>query len=505
MNKLCPKCLHELQEQERVCPICGTKLKRNYAKFLKIIFSIAIPFTLLISIFFYIAFANSETSVSEKFFTSLSERDVEQLQKLIVHEDGTAISKTEAKAVIALIENLGEIEVEKFFFPVKNNSLFNLYKMTAKSVSFTSLKAPFSLHLKDASFHNLIPGKYTVQVLHKGTLTSNIDLQVAVTKKNTELPQKLQLRKISLEDSNTFPIQFFNQIKIKMNDSVASLSELAKEKDLSVFNYQIPQYEIIATWPWGEVSSNKKTLVNNINISSLPTVSPKKLKEFSQMTVDTLTAIGNDKKLPNYLSEQFKQSLPNTYLIFPLPIDLSFLEENSIKVNKKGIANGIGFTTMTADGEHLNIVLGYDEKKKSWFIQSIINLSSTLNNEEYQNEYDENFQDAFYVTIDLATLSPEQLIFLFGSIYKDHLMYYRLEMESVNKKVDAKLYGCSNGEYDGADIKSVKILNKDRVELQTIDTCQNNETYATTTIFQREPINYWQVKSIESRKKLNED
>lgn len=501
MSRLCKKCLHELHNKEKTCPICGTKMKSNFLKFTKIACFSAIPLALLVSIFLYIAHSNSKPSITEKFSTSLSERDTDQLQKLIIHQDGSAISKVEAQAVIALIKEIGEIEVEQLFFPVQTNKLLDIYKITAHPVSFAPLEEHFALVLKDTDVKNLIPGKYKLKITHEDTLNSDFQLNVAVTEKNTVLPQQLHLRKIKLRDNDSFPIQFFNQTRIKMNDTIARLEDIVTDEDLSVFSYQMPQYQIVSTWPWGDISSEKKTLVEDIIIGTLPIVSKEDKKVFSKMLTETLTALSENKMPTKYTSKDFQKNLPILEEVLPSPIKISFIEEQFVTQNKEGLPNGGGFHAMTKDGMELDVVFGYEMKKKEWLIHSLYSPLFS-NQEELMNRYDEDFQDALYVENDLYTLTKPQLKFLFTSLYTTQFMYYPELLSSKSEKVDERLYGCTNGNYVSTDIQSVSIQDNDHVKIQALDTCSDEEQFVSTTLLNRAYPNVWEIKKIESRTKF---
>lgn len=232
MTKLCPTCLTELHKKQRQCPVCGVKQKRSYKKFSIITASIALPLLLLTGILTYIIQSHSETTMQQKFADALANRDSKTLQKIVMHEDTSAITKKESQAITKLIADLGEVEVEKFFYPVQSNALLPLYKMTAENVSIAPVDAPLQLDDSKMNLSKLVPGKYDVSVNFEDILKSEKTITLQVTAENTKLNADIHYRKVEVFSEEHFPFQAFSNISVEMNGKTTTYGRTVEAREL---------------------------------------------------------------------------------------------------------------------------------------------------------------------------------------------------------------------------------------------------------------------------------
>lgn len=508
MTKLCPTCLTELHKKQRQCPVCGVKQKRSYKKFSIITASIALPLLLLTGILTYIIQSHSETTMQQKFADALANRDSKTLQKIVMHEDTSAITKKESQAITKLIADLGEVEVEKFFYPVQSNALLPLYKMTAENVSIAPVDAPLQLDDSKMNLSKLVPGKYDVSVNFEDILKSEKTITLQVTAENTKLNADIHYRKVEVFSEEHFPFQAFSNISVEMNGKTTTMEELSKQENFTIFNYKNPKYTIQVDWPWGKTTADKKILVEQIDLTTLPLLSEKQQKDILALLNDTLNALRKDQVNKETTTKYFQKNIPKLKDKEATADSLSlyYLEENNILMKKDGTLAGLSIYSDTANEEVLYAQLTYDKTSKKWFVHTLDGEIFEENPKLAQITEDTYYDPTFFM-YDITKMSEAQLKFMFKAFYYSYLRSAHMH-DFYDDKEQSKDYDnlnvCFDDRYKKTWVKQVDVINPDEVKITSTDTCVNGESYVATTVLYREDPIQWKLKTIEPRKLIEQ-
>lgn len=501
MKKLCNRCLTELTNNERICPICGLKRSRNYKNFIVISLSITLPLIALFAIFSYIASSQSKEKIAADFYLALSERDANALKKIIVHEDGSKISAIEAVAITKIITEIGEIEVEKLFYPIEHNKLLNTYKMTAFPVSLAHVEQPLSASIQNLNTEKLMPGNYPITISYDTIFPSSTSRNLTIVKPQTSFIKDFNLIDVEVSSIRNFPILFFNNIDLKIKDTVAPLSEVIALKNFTAIEGHSSEFEIINNLPWGVVSSGKRKFSNQLNLDFLPIVTEKQADHLKNMTTSALNSIAaNEKPMKN--TSTFLQNNPPVFMKkISTENKITEFEEQSIFANKNGEIVGAFFYLITDDALEMNALFTYDKPAEKWSLE-ILFSNDFVDSDTPYDYYKDSFHDTFYDKTDLHDLSAAQLNYwLEGFYFSEAVSATAKPLAEQNKiKNYNKYLACTS--LKDAEVTDVKVITNDQVIIQTVDTCYDETSYEVTTTMSRNHTNYWVLDSINNKRKI---
>lgn len=501
MKKLCSRCLTELSNNEKTCPVCGLKRSKNYKKLTFISLSITLPFIALFAIFSYIASSQTKEKVADNFYNALSERDTSALKKIIVHEDGSKISGIEAQAITDLITKVGEIEVEKLFYPIENNRLLNTYKMTASPVSLATVEHPLNASIKSLNTKKLMPGNYAVTVSYEDIFSSASTRNLTITKPQTSFIKNFNLIDVEVSPIRNFPILFFHTLDLKINDKIIPLSKLISMNNFTAIEGGNTEFEIINNLPWGAVSSGKRKFSNQLNLDFLPIVTEKQANELKKITTTTLNNIANNEK-PIKDTSDFLQNNPPVFIKkISSENNITEFEEQSIFTNKKGEIVGAFFYLITEDALEMNALFSYDKTSEKWILEVLFSTDFVDTDPPY-NYYKDSFHDAFYDKTDLKGLSAAQLNYWLEGFYFSEAASATAKPLSEQKKIKNYDTYLACESLKDTKVKHVKVITNDKVTIQSIDNCSDETRYEVTTTMSRDHTNYWILDSIDYKRKI---
>lgn len=215
---------------------------------------------LVVSSTFLIVSANranhSKDKMIERFEQALGERDKGELQKIITHHDGTAISEEEVHALLELVKKKGEVYVLSYFKAVKNNSYFKPYQIRAKKTTLVQPTANIELSIKNTDVNNLIPGIY------------KIDVNIAPTYLDEKKTMHREISATQTELSSTIPVDYLLpiskvpllQTEITLGKKTAPLTEFVSNHAVALPIHDDNEFIYTIHYPWEDVKKTHSQL-----------------------------------------------------------------------------------------------------------------------------------------------------------------------------------------------------------------------------------------------------
>lgn len=491
MEKLCTKCLHQLEEKEKVCPICGeTQKKPKKSRQFRLPIIIVGAAALVFGLIFLLNSFNSAAKTEEAFSSILSDRNIKKIQKAIVHRDGSEINTTEAQAIADLVKEIGEVKTEQLFHSIQTSRIFNTYKMTSDEMKIATKEKEYAVTIKDVELEHLLPGKYNATVHSVGEpLKTSYETTVSVTQKNSELKNPPYLRDLKIEKSGTFSTHYFDKIEIQLNDERISLRKLVESYPLHTLSPDLSEYQIIGHWPWGEVVSPILPL-EVIDLSELSLVSTKQNEQLIEIIKDTVNKIEQNKLAETETTDIFKNN--NVKVSSEKIGEINSLFAHSLYVNEENEIKGVS-ASFNSDIMNGFAKFIYDAENKAWKLHEVVG-------DGFQSENIESaiFADQFEKNLD--QLSPNQLLFLFEDEYADAL--YSLPYEKYNKVAFKQLPVCFKNNYslteEKPQVNRVEALEDEKVKIYSTDVCFNSNSYESETILVKEQFR-WVIDQIVKR------
>lgn len=491
MEKLCTKCLHQLGEKEKVCPICGeTQKKPKKSRQFRLPIMIAGAAVLVFGLIFLINSFNSAAKTEEAFTSILSDRNIKKIQKAIVHRDGSKINTAEAQAIADLVKEIGEVKTEQLFHSIQTSRIFNTYKMTSDEMSIATKRKEYAVAIEDVDLEQLLPGKYNATVHSVGEpLKTSYETTVSVTKKNSELKNPPYLRDLKIDNSGAFSTHYFDKLEIQLNDERISLRKLVESYPLHALSPDLSEYQIVGHWPWGEVVSPILPL-EVIDLTNLSLVSTKQSEQLLELLKDTINKIEHNKLAETETTDTFKNNnvkvssekigkLNSLFAYF-----LYVNEENEIK----GVSASFNSDIMNGFAKFI-----YDAENKTWKLHEVVG-------DGFQSEHIESAISADQFEESLEQLSPNQLLFLFEDEYANAL--YSLPFEKYNKVAFQQLPVCFKNNHSLSEekpqVNRVEALKDGKVKVYSTDVCFNSNSYESETILVKEQFR-WVIDQIVKR------
>lgn len=502
MPNLCPTCLSTLQKSDKICTVCGTKVKKNWKKPLKISSIALIILALLSAPLLYLKWHFSSENVATSFYEALENRDVQSIKSLVVHKDQTTISNTEAQAVIDLITELGEIEVDQFFSNTEQNGFLKLYKMTAEPVSIKPVKKPLQFKIKDANPSNLIPGKYNVTLTKEDTLISKVNETVLVQKKNTTLPKIPKLQTISVAQAYNFPLIAYDSLSVTLNGKTTSLDEMIINEPITIFYDKLPSYQIIGSWPWGKVTSDSYHLDDGISFEVIPFINDKQADQLKKISHDVLTDLSAGRETKKQVSSFFRST--KKQLLPPLKDDfkIEYFSAVDLTVDDQGEVNGV-YSTFSSDSIQYNAHFIFDEASLQWQLNDL-KSNNLVETDDFTSATNANYTLSRIYDIPFTEMNEGQLKILIRKIYIFNVGFPSPSVDSSDQpKAKPSFPACSEVLfYDDWEIVSVHVLNATEVEVNSINTCIDGMQYDATTVVKKNGHDNWLFRESKPRQKI---
>jgi len=427
MSRFCLECGQQLNEDDIVCTNCGTKLpqetvtpKQPLSKKQKVLYGIITGIAVLLIGFTIWGKAHfSEETTSKRFVEALSTSDTKELQSIVVRENGKAINKQEAKAMLKLAELEGGSAVESLSAILQHGKwlgLFKIYKVQVidqyayyegplKGLSFTFNSADIkeeSRNKESVSYGPLAPGIYEVDVTFEGTYgkgSSKSELHAyspsgEVSWINVELP----LGNVIFEVAN-YSSEVMLNARILINDEEITVDEYGETEAIGPILFDGTQHaKLVVQYPWGEVTTEEMTIESEYQQIEAAILS----KDEAKIVLDTLKQYGEEyieaktkrstslfttttKSFNESFTENIAEPLIENELFITGKFDQLDVDENSVYVlddSEQGIAIEAEFTFMEDSHSLLDtpsisesvytcdVKLIYDESEKKWFIQN---------------------------------------------------------------------------------------------------------------------------------------
>lgn len=461
---ICPSCLSEVNEKTKFCPVCKNKLPNKY-NVKKILIFTAIILLITISIFsLFLSFKNenSEEKVMNKFEKAIADRNVETIKKTVVHNDLTSITTTEAKALISLIEEIGEVEIVKLFSSRRTNQFLKPYKMKAPKTSLSHGDPNFSYKIDGANTKNLIPGFYSVDVTVLPDIAPVKDKVTSkILKPNTSIASELP---IEYFDFATLGLGYVPNINVSINKKEYTLTSLINRSPLPVIINENFDYHYIITTPWGEIENDTLNTSdftdyywNNkyVTDDQYKEIRKDTQKFYTHLSSHTIPQSGISKNVEQLLATAEKVETINKKIIDFQIVTLSVDDNNNID----GLVSNFKVKTKTSKGS-VTLFSIYDAKKKKFIIDDFLS-DDFLNNDVEFSSYWLN-----RVSLNISNLTDDQLRASFYTLYKALIKRASFDEDAPPPKTYEEIHSMK--------VNDVKIINNNKVELNTSFTRQDS-------------------------------
>jgi len=427
MSRFCLECGQQLNQDDSICTNCGTKLpqetvipKQPLSKKQKVLYGIITGIAVLLIGFTIWGKAHfSEETTSKRFVDALSTMDTKELQSIVVRENGKAINKQEAKAMLKLAEVEGGSAVESLSAILQHGKwlgLFKVYKVQVidqyayyegplKGLSFTfnGVEVKEESRKKESvSYGPLAPGIYEMDVTFEGTYgkgSSKSELYAyspsgELSWINVELP----LGNVIFEVPN-YSSEVMLDARILINDEEIAVDKYGETEAIGPILFDGTQHaKLVVQYPWGEVTTDDMTIESEYQEIEAAILSTDEMK----IVLDTLKQYGEEyieakakrstsvfttttKSFIESYAENIVEPLIDNELFITGKFDQMDVDEDSVYLlddSELGITIDAEFTFMEDSHSLLDtpsisesvytcdVKLIYDESEKKWFIQS---------------------------------------------------------------------------------------------------------------------------------------
>ena len=386
--------------------------------------------TIAVLLFGFTVWANahfSQETTSKRFAKALSTEDSKELQSLVVHENGKAITKQEAEALLKLIEVEGNGALDSLSAVQQHGNwlgLFQIYKVEVidqyayyegqvKELSFTFNGVEIkevSREKESVSYGPLSPGIYEVDVTFEGKYGKGTSKSELYATSQPGEPSwiyvELPLGNVMFKVTN-YSSEMMVDARILINDEEITVDEHGETEGIGPILFDESQtVKLVVQYPWGEVTTEEVTIEDEYQEIKATILSQDELKnvletlkQYGEESIEsdsnrstsvftTTTKSFNEYYLEYYINPYIENNLFITGKFDQLDVD-----ENSVYIDNNS-GSGIGilaeFTYMndshplldtpsiTKNVTARDVNLLYDESEKKWFIQNIATTSAGL-------------------------------------------------------------------------------------------------------------------------------
>lgn len=441
MKRFCKECGKEAAPEHKICIHCGTplpplneepkpsevtsnkrsshneqkpKMSKKKKGLLSVVGVIAV---LMIGFSVWAQNYQSPESVYKRFVEAATEKDVNGLQSLVVHENGAKATKGEAQALIKLIEEEGEYALDqlfviepsgKFLYIFEANKAIAIDQYAYYSDPVEGLTFAFNEYepnlRKNKMYGPLIPGMYNVLATFKGEYgeTSKEGEVTLANEYGDESPIDIEVNIAEV----TFHVENFEAIDaekshVLIDDEKVKLTDDGSTEPVGPFILDGSQKAItVATLPWGEVESepvaiSEKEISLNADLLSkedfaavsdlLVNFGEENAKVLANKSAKELTNVSDAVK--KTMNEKIDNNLSNDDLFYtgelvqvdidrrsaePLGSDTGPKLTIDTQYTYKEAYHEIDEDPELSESDIIySVVTGYDEEEESWFIENI--------------------------------------------------------------------------------------------------------------------------------------
>nr|WP_106784439.1 hypothetical protein [Lysinibacillus timonensis] len=321
MKRFCQECGHEAKMSDNMCTNCGTKLikievpqqhtqpvqtrttppkeKKPMSKRQKII--IGVVSSLAILLIGFSVWANiyfSKDSTEKRFFKALEDRNAAQLVNMMMHEDGSAVTQSEADAFIKLVEDISDDAIEAYVSIEKEGKflgIFQSHKVSAidqyayydgptdgVKLKFNSSEVNEKKEDDGITYGPLIPGIYTVEAsLNNDFGESKTDIELELSNPYSEdvWMDELPIGEASVYIWN-YDSEWMADSFLLVNDHQVEIDEYGDSEYFGpVFLDGSAKAKVVVNYPWGEVTSKSFSIDSNYIEVDAPIVSDEELEK----------------------------------------------------------------------------------------------------------------------------------------------------------------------------------------------------------------------------------
>ncbi|CAM5183293.1 Membrane protein YvbJ OS=Ureibacillus acetophenoni OX=614649 GN=SAMN05877842_104108 PE=4 SV=1 [Ureibacillus acetophenoni] len=339
MKRFCQECGHEAKMSDKMCTNCGTKLieiqqpeqtqattsqsqtrtnapakphkaKKPMSKQQKIIIgAVGALAVLLIGFSIWANMYFSKDSTENRFYKAIENEDAGQLEKLLMHENGSAATKSEVEAFLKLAKTLKKNELEDFISVEKEGKfigIFEMHKVEAVdqyayyygptdglAMKFNKTEVKDKKDSEGIKYGPLLPGIYTVNVSldnNFGKSTTDIELELANLYSGEVWMDELPIGEASVYVMN-YDSYVMEDSYLLVNDHKVEIDEYGDSDYFGpIFLDGSQKVKVVVNYPWGEVESEEYPLESSYIEVDAAFVTEAALEEIK----DTLLTFGEE-------------------------------------------------------------------------------------------------------------------------------------------------------------------------------------------------------------------
>lgn len=289
MKRFCRECGKELNESSEFCKHCGTAVKKDIppeitpvnktpmTKKRKFLWGTIISAIIILIGFHMWADSHfSPESVQKRFDNAIVKKDAGKLTDLILHENGSSISKQEAKAFVELINKNGKSYSNEFTnvtYDGKVLGLYDSYKIEivdqyayydnfveGLSIEFNGEEIPtFDQDNEYITYGPLAPGIYKTEATFSGdygetSVENSLTLDSSYRDETyIDMDIPISMVRFYVENHQEFEL---SDAYITLNDEEFTILEEGETDELGPFIMDGSQViNLVVQMPWGEVTS----------------------------------------------------------------------------------------------------------------------------------------------------------------------------------------------------------------------------------------------------------
>lgn len=428
MKKFCRECGKELNKEHNVCIHCGTPLNKDnpleevlvnkvpMTKKKKFVWGTVIGlFIILISSHMLAKSYFSAESVQKRFENAITDNDIKRLTDFVIHENGSSISKEEAKAFAKLINKNDKNYLDELTEVIHNDTFVGIYDtykievvdqyayydnfIDGLSIEFNGEETPtYEQDEAHITYGPLAPGIYTIKAKFSGDYGETV-MEDTLTldrsyREETSIGMDIPISMVSfyVENYTRFDV---SEAYIKLNEEKMPIPEDGETEGFGPFIIDGSQtINIVAQMPWGEITSEDISIDESymsinaelINSDQYKAVT-ETLKDFGEQYVN---AFADRSTKPfttatNSFKEDLESMFDDRYYFTGKLVKLQ-VEKDSIKVNNTLKTPEISiYANYTIESDqhsltekpHLEennnpwiVSLSYDKENKEWLINN---------------------------------------------------------------------------------------------------------------------------------------
>lgn len=290
MMRFCKECGKELNEGHSHCIHCGTPSpksdvnekmnvqKEPMPKKNKIILGSVIgALVLLVSLHMWANNHFSYESVEKRFEAAIEEGNIKKITNLVIHEDGSSISKNEAEAFASLIETGGNAYIEELTYIRLDGKLLGMYDSYkvevvdqfatydnfVEGLSFEFNAEEFPIYERNdgsITYGPLAPGEYTVQAtfMNDSEETSQEDTFTAASSygEYTWIDMEIPISMVHFYVENDYDFESLDAY-VLVNDEKYTIQTDGESDEMGPFMMDGSVHaNVVTNMPWGKIVSD---------------------------------------------------------------------------------------------------------------------------------------------------------------------------------------------------------------------------------------------------------